>query len=67
MTAPGVLVGALPYLSPEYARAVLDGSFQKDAHRAEPSEDVYQLGVLLYLMLTGRLPVKTSDQNRWRC
>ena len=44
--------GTLPYLAPEHLRALLTGE------SVGPSGDVFALGVLLYELLTGRLPFK---------
>jgi eukaryotic-like serine/threonine-protein kinase len=47
LTLPGTIVGTLGYLSPEQARGdSLDGR-----------SDLYTLGILIYEMLTGRLPL----------
>lgn len=47
LTEQGQFVGSLVYMSPEQARADND---------IDTSSDVYGLGVLLYQLLTGRLP-----------
>jgi eukaryotic-like serine/threonine-protein kinase len=52
MTELGDIRGTLPYMSPEQARA--------DSREIDSRSDVYALGVLLYEMLTGRLPIDTQ-------
>jgi len=49
LTPPGQEIGTLAYMAPER----LDGI-------AAPSNDIYSLGVILYQMLTRRLPVEGS-------
>ena len=51
LTAMGVTVGTLEYMAPEQT--------VKDA--TGPRTDIYGLGVVLYRMLTGRLPFGGSD------
>jgi tRNA A-37 threonylcarbamoyl transferase component Bud32 len=46
VTQPGTVLGSIPYLSPEQARG----------EEASASGDVFSLGVVLFEMLTGRLP-----------
>jgi hypothetical protein len=46
VTMPGTVLGSIPYLSPEQARG----------DDATASGDVFSLGVVLFEMLTGRLP-----------
>ncbi len=55
MTGIGQLVGTIQYMSPEQAQALPGG--------AEPSSDVYSLGVLGYELLTGRLPYELRTDN----
>lgn len=50
-TAPGNLVGSLPYLAPE----VLSGE------RAGPAADVYSMGATLYALLARRAPYADED------
>jgi len=45
-TAPGVMIGTPEYMSPE----------QVEGREADQRSDIYALGVILYEMLTGRLP-----------
>jgi len=49
-TQPGVVVGTLPYMSPE--------QFEADPDHFDQRSDVYALGVIAYKILAGRLPYK---------
>jgi serine/threonine-protein kinase len=53
MALPGRSWGRSPYLSPE----------QSAGEKVQPSSDVYVIGSLLYAMLTGRPPFRTSDET----
>jgi beta-lactam-binding protein with PASTA domain/tRNA A-37 threonylcarbamoyl transferase component Bud32 len=46
MTRPGVVMGSVYYMSPEQAQD----------HELHEASDLYSVGVLLYQMLTGKLP-----------
>ena len=46
MTKPGLVMGSVFYLSPEQAQG----------HELHETSDLYSLGVVLYQMLTGKLP-----------
>jgi predicted Ser/Thr protein kinase len=48
----GKVVGTVAYMSPEQASG--------KSHWATPQTDIYALGVLLYHLLTGRLPIRAG-------
>jgi serine/threonine protein kinase/WD40 repeat protein len=54
-TAPGQLLGTLPYMSPEQVAG--------DQRQLDVRSDVYALGVLLYELLSGRLPYDVRHRS----
>lgn len=63
LTGPGEVLGTAEYVSPSYAAYLLAREADTQVYRAEPSDDVHALGVLLYQVLTGRLPTWTPSSR----
>jgi TPR repeat protein/serine/threonine protein kinase/lipoprotein NlpI len=57
LTQYGVVLGTLPYMSPEQFRS---------PHEVTVASDIYSFGVVMYEMATGRLPFQAHGYLGWR-
>jgi serine/threonine protein kinase len=55
--------GTLAYMAPELIECLLDAN-DDEARRFQPRADIYSLGVVLYELLTGKLPAKPLGAER---
>ena len=56
-TQPGSILGSLSWMSPEQARGAVE--------KIDVRSDVYSLGVILHLLLSGEMPYDVGDVRPW--